>query len=93
VDGINNFISEIFFLTVAAHHYGTEAAQTKQGEIRKMVQRMEQELEKMGEERKKYTVSSHIHKSASTPFAGRSWMASGWWRWCNPAHPSHMLTF
>ena len=63
VDGTNNFISEIFFLTVAAHHYGTEAAQTKQGEIRKMVQRMEQEFEKMAEERKKYNVSSHTHKS------------------------------
>ena len=53
--GTNNFISEIFFLTVAAHHYGTEAAQTKQSDIRKMVQRMEKQLEEAKEERKKYS--------------------------------------
>ena len=53
-EGTNNFISEIFFLTVAAHHYGTEAAQTKQSDIRKNVQRMETELEKFEEERQKH---------------------------------------
>jgi ubiquitin conjugation factor E4 B len=55
-DGTSNFISEIFFLTVASHHYGTEAAQTKQGDIRKAVQRMEKEAEKFDEERQK-----HLH--------------------------------
>ena len=78
VGGTNNFISEIFFLTVAAHHYGTESAQTRQGEIRKHVQRMEKELEKVEEERQK-----HLHVSlvcvkpgeASTLVTGQNWMA------------------
>ena len=53
-DGTSNFISEIFFLTVAAHHYGTEAAQTRMGTMKKSAQRMEKDLEQFKAERHKY---------------------------------------
>ncbi|QIW96970.1 hypothetical protein AMS68_002488 [Peltaster fructicola] len=53
-DGANNFISEVFFLTVAAHHYGTEAAQTRVATLTKTVQRMEKDLEQIESERHKY---------------------------------------
>lgn len=53
-EGSNNFISEVFFLTVAAHHYGTEAAQTRMSSLVKTVQRMEKDLEQFESERHKY---------------------------------------
>ena len=53
-EGTNNFISEVFFLTVAAHHYGTEAAQTRMSTMRKTAQRMEKDLEQFESERHKY---------------------------------------
>lgn len=53
-DRTTNFISEIFFLTVAAHHYGTESTQTRMGPMRKSVQRMEKDLEAFETERPKY---------------------------------------
>lgn len=63
-DGTNNFISEVFFLTVAAHHYGTEAAQTRISTMRKSVKRYEQDMEAFKAERPKYEhvsiLSSHM---------------------------------
>ncbi|KAL9058556.1 MAG: hypothetical protein Q9162_001711 [Coniocarpon cinnabarinum] len=53
-EGTSSFISEIFFLTVAAHHYGTEAANTGLSRMRKDIKLMEQEMQKFEEERKKY---------------------------------------
>ncbi|KAK5110719.1 hypothetical protein LTR62_005596 [Meristemomyces frigidus] len=53
-DGASNFISEIFFLTVAAHHYGTEAAQERHSTMKKSVKRYEQDLVQMEGERGKY---------------------------------------
>ena len=53
-DGTSNFISEIFFLTVAAHHYGTEAAQTRMSTMRRSIQRSEKDLEQFEAERHKY---------------------------------------
>lgn len=53
-DGTTNFISEVFFLTVAAHHYGTEAAQTRMDPLKKTVQRMEKDLKQIESEREKY---------------------------------------
>jgi ubiquitin conjugation factor E4 B len=53
-EGTNNFISEIFFLTVVAHHYGTEAAQTRITTMRKSVKRYQQDLEAFEAERHKY---------------------------------------
>ena len=53
-EGTNNFISEVFFLTVAAHHYGTEAAQTRMSTMRKTAQRYEKDLEHFESERNKF---------------------------------------
>ncbi|KAK3714190.1 Ubiquitin conjugation factor E4 [Vermiconidia calcicola] len=53
-DGTSNFISEIFFLTVAAHHYGTEAAQTRTATMQKSAKRMEKDLEQFEADRAKY---------------------------------------
>lgn len=53
-EGANNFISEVFFLTVAAHHYGTEAANTRLATSQKTVKRMEKDLEAFESERHKY---------------------------------------
>jgi len=60
VAGTNNFISEVFFLTVAAHHYGTEAANAKLSNLQKDVKWLEKELVKMEVERQKY-ISNPIH--------------------------------
>ncbi|KAK8228435.1 putative ubiquitin fusion degradation protein UfdB [Phyllosticta capitalensis] len=54
VDGENNFITECFFLTVAAHHYGTEAIKSKVSQLQKDVKYMERELEKFETERHKF---------------------------------------
>ncbi|KAK1048827.1 Ubiquitin conjugation factor E4 [Friedmanniomyces endolithicus] len=53
-EGTSNFISEVFFLTVAAHHYGTEAAQERHSTLRKTVKRMERDLEGFEKERQQY---------------------------------------
>ncbi|KAF2740651.1 hypothetical protein EJ04DRAFT_558641 [Polyplosphaeria fusca] len=53
-DGVNNFISEVFFLTVAAHHYGTEATNTKLSHLQKDVKWLEKQLAKMEVERHKF---------------------------------------
>jgi ubiquitin conjugation factor E4 B len=52
--GTNNFISEVFFLTVAAHHYGTEAANSKLSNLQKDVKWLTKELAKIETERHKY---------------------------------------
>lgn len=54
VDGTNNFISELFFLTVASHHYGTEAAQTRMSTLSKSAKRMEKDLQAFEADRHKY---------------------------------------
>ncbi|KAF2759628.1 hypothetical protein EJ05DRAFT_304460 [Pseudovirgaria hyperparasitica] len=56
--GMNNFISEVFFLTVAAHHYGTEAAGSKLSTMQKDIKWLEKQVEKLELER---------HKFASNP--------------------------
>ena len=53
-EGTNGFVSECFFLTVAAHHYGTEAAQERMSTMRKSVKRYEQELTAFEADRHKY---------------------------------------
>ncbi|KAF2833397.1 hypothetical protein CC86DRAFT_338679 [Ophiobolus disseminans] len=55
--GTNNFISEVFFLTVAAHHYGTEAANSKLSSLQKDVKWLQKELVKMETERHKYAAN------------------------------------
>ena len=54
LDGTSNFISEIFFLTMAGHHYGSEAAQTRMSTFKKSVQRWEQDLTAVEADRHKY---------------------------------------
>jgi ubiquitin conjugation factor E4 B len=53
-EGTSNFISEVFFLTVAAHHYGIEAANSKLTSLQKDVKWLKKELEKFETERHKY---------------------------------------
>jgi len=53
-DGTSNFISEVFFLTVAAHHYGTEAVNTKMSSLKKDLKHMDKEIERIESERPKY---------------------------------------
>jgi ubiquitin conjugation factor E4 B len=68
--GTNNFISEVFFLTVAAHHYGTEAVNAKLSNLQKDVKWLHKELAKMETERHKYATNpmqlqvfdSHVKK-------------------------------
>lgn len=50
----NNFITEIFFLTVAAHHYGKEAANNKLGNLQREVKHLEKQIEQMEKERVKF---------------------------------------
>ncbi len=54
LDGAPNFISEVFFLTVAAHHYGTEAANTKLSQLQKDLKYLEKKVEEFEAERSKF---------------------------------------
>lgn len=54
VEGSNNFISECFFLTVAAHHYGTEAARNMLKEMDRSLKHMAKQIEEFETQRHKY---------------------------------------
>jgi ubiquitin conjugation factor E4 B len=54
VEGSNNFISEVFFLTVAAHHYGTEAAHSMLRELEKDLKHMQKQVDQFETDRHKY---------------------------------------
>ncbi|KAL8666128.1 MAG: hypothetical protein Q9202_001635 [Teloschistes flavicans] len=54
VGGTNNFISEVFFLTLAAHHYGTEATSQTLGQLEKDLKRMEKHIAEIELDRHKY---------------------------------------
>jgi ubiquitin conjugation factor E4 B len=61
VDGESNFISEVFFLTVAAHHYGTEALHAYLTKLEREVKHFEKEVAKMELQRARYaTVSTPL---------------------------------
>lgn len=51
VEGTSNFITEIFFLTVAAHHYGSESLTSKMEQLEKDVRQMESTITKFELER------------------------------------------
>ncbi|KAI4207190.1 MAG: hypothetical protein LQ346_000684 [Caloplaca aetnensis] len=53
-EGTNNFISEVFFLTLAAHHYGTEATNQTLGQLEKDIKRMEKNIEEIELDRHKW---------------------------------------
>lgn len=54
MDGTSNFITELFFLTVAAHHYGSESLTTKLGQLDKDLRHMESQIDKLELERPKW---------------------------------------
>ena len=54
VQGSSNFISEVFFLTLAAHHYGSEAANSTLGQLEKDLRRMEKQIEELEADRHKF---------------------------------------
>lgn len=53
-EGTSNFISEVFFLTLAAHHYGTEAANSTLGQLEKDLKRMKKHIEEIELDRHKF---------------------------------------
>lgn len=53
----NNFISEVFFLTVAAHHYGTEAANTKMSQLKREIKHLEGQLKEFEQQRARFANS------------------------------------
>ncbi|KGQ00890.1 hypothetical protein PAAG_12433 [Paracoccidioides lutzii Pb01] len=53
-EGTSNFITEIFFLTVAAHHYGSESLTTKLEQLEKDLRHMETQIDKFELERNKW---------------------------------------
>lgn len=54
LDGSSNFISDIFFLGLAAHHYGSEATNAKLKTLDKNIKHYEQEIRKLETERPKF---------------------------------------
>ena len=54
LEGTNNFISECFFLTVAAHHYGTEAARNMLKEMDRNLKHMARQIEEFETQRSRY---------------------------------------
>ena len=50
----SNFISEIFFLTLAAHHYGSEAVSSTLTEMEKNLKRMEKQIAELEADRAKF---------------------------------------
>lgn len=54
LDGSSNFISEIFFLTLAAHHYGSEATNAKLKNLDKDIKYYEKHIKKLEADRLKF---------------------------------------
>lgn len=54
VEGTSTFISEIFFLTVAAHHYGTESTHSRMTTLRRELKHADAELARLERDRDKY---------------------------------------
>lgn len=54
VEGTSNFITEIFFLTVAAHHYGSESLTSKLEQLDKDLRQMESTITKFELERPRW---------------------------------------
>lgn len=54
IEGSNNFISEVFFLNVAAHHYGLGATEVNHDQLAKDIGDMEKHLERIQGERSRW---------------------------------------
>ncbi|KAI9806193.1 MAG: hypothetical protein M1825_006308 [Sarcosagium campestre] len=50
VEGTSNFISEVFFLTLAAHHYGMDAAINKLDSLEKDIKHLQKQLQRLEDE-------------------------------------------
>jgi ubiquitin conjugation factor E4 B len=59
-DKENNFISEAFFLTVAAHHYGMESANKRVTQLTREAKQFEKEIAKFEAQRTEFASVSHI---------------------------------
>lgn len=63
VEGTSNFISEVFFLNLAAHHYGSEATNTKMKDLDKDIKHFKKVERELSEQMKKLVsgvgMSSH----------------------------------
>lgn len=57
VDGQSNFISEVFFLTLAAHHYGSEAANATLSQMEKELRHMEKQIASLEADRPKFAAN------------------------------------
>ncbi|KAI0865512.1 ubiquitin fusion degradation protein 2 [Xylaria cubensis] len=74
VEGTSNFISEVFFLTLAAHHYGLGATNSKLKDldkdikyVEKIIKQMEEELPKVQSDPFRSTlVKNHIQTAITT---------------------------
>ncbi|KAI0517319.1 ubiquitin fusion degradation protein 2 [Xylaria bambusicola] len=74
VDGSSNFISEVFFLTLAAHHYGLGATNSKLKDldkdikyVEKVIKQMEEQLPKVQNDPFRSTVvKQHIQTAVNT---------------------------
>ena len=54
IEGKNNFITEVFFLAVAAHHYGLGSAQTRHDSLGRDVPELERHLERIEADRQRF---------------------------------------
>ncbi|KAA8910425.1 ubiquitin elongating factor core-domain-containing protein [Sphaerosporella brunnea] len=54
LEGKNNFITEIFFLCAAAHHYGLNSSEMEHDGLSRDIPEMEQHLQRIQEDRAKY---------------------------------------
>lgn len=54
LEGTPNFITEVFFLTVAAHHYGSEAANTKLKSLDRDISSLQKQLAIYEQERPRF---------------------------------------
>ncbi|KAL7273982.1 Ubiquitin conjugation factor E4 [Rhizina undulata] len=59
-DGVNNFISDVFFLNVAAHHYGLGATETTHEGLANDIDEMEKHLERIQAERQRFVNTPQI---------------------------------
>ena len=81
--------------TAVVYRYGAELASTRLEDIRETVQRIEKDLEKAKEQRKKRTVSLlYILPSDALKLqVSSSWLALCWRRTCSSGDPNHRPTF
>jgi ubiquitin conjugation factor E4 B len=63
-EGESNFISEVFFLTLAAHHYGTEACNAKLTTLEREIKFIEKQIAALEVDLRNANVSVDVTKAA-----------------------------